>query len=72
MQQLQPVGENRPQGPEGRRLGFVLLLVETGLHHLNIPVTEFLPDKVIELLYGNPQLKLIHIGRYIPCQCIHF
>ena len=32
-----------------------------GFYHLDIPVAEFIPDKVINLLYGNTQLEVFHV-----------
>ena len=37
---------------------------------LYIPVTELIPDKVIDLLDRDSKLKLIHIFCYIFCKCI--
>ena len=68
MQKLQGVGQYGLQRPQGCRLGLILFIIETGLHHLDIPVAELLPDEVIKLLNGDTQLKFIHIGRHVLCQ----
>ena len=63
MQHFQRIGQNRFQRPQGGGLGLFRLAVEPRLHHLDIPVAEFLPDEVVDLLYGDAQLELLHIFR---------
>ena len=49
----------------------VLFLVkQTALGHLNVPVTELIPDKVKDLLYGDTELEFLHIGGYIADQIV--
>ena len=70
MQKLQGIGKHGLQSPKSRCLCSILFVVKTRLHHFNIPVTEFLPDKVIDFLYCNSQLIFIQIFCNILCQCV--
>ena len=42
--------------------------IQTGFYHLDIPVAEFIPDKVINLLYGNTQLEVFHVVGHFFCE----
>ena len=71
MQELQRIYQYSFQCPERCRLRRILIIVKPGFHHLNIPVAEFLPYKIIHLLHGDSQLIFIHIFRNVFCQGIH-
>ena len=49
----------------------IRLTVQTRLHHLDVPVAELLPDKVVDLLNCDTQLIFIQILRYLFCQRIY-
>ena len=71
MQQFQGLDQNRFQGPECSGLGGVFLGPESRFYHLDVPVAELLPDKVINLLQADAQLKLIQILGDILRQGVH-
>ena len=70
MQQLQCLNEHGAQRPRSRISRGILLVVESGLHHLDVPVAELLPDEIINLLYGDAQLILVHVGGNFLCQAV--
>ena len=72
MQQLQGIHQHPPQRIERRRLRAVGLTVQTGLHHLDVPVAEFLPYEIIDLLDSDTQIKGLHQGGDVLRQIIHF
>ena len=39
----------------------ILVIVQTRFYHLDVPVAEFFPDKVVDLLHSNTQIVVIHI-----------
>ena len=62
MQQLQRIQQDIFQCPESGCLAVgVVRIVKPGLYHFNIPVTEFIPDEIIYLLYGNTQFEVLHV-----------
>lgn len=72
MQQLQSRDQNGLQRPCGCRLaGCVVLGVEAGLHHLDIPVAELFPYEVIYLLQSDTQLVAVHIVGDILRQAVY-
>ena len=69
MQQLEGVAHHIHQYLTGR-LGSIPARLQTGLGQLDIPVAENIPDKVIDLLYRDTQLKLFQIVGGFPHQSI--
>ena len=66
MEQLHCTGQNIAENILNILAGlYVVLVLQTGLCNLNIPVAEDIPDKVVQLLCGNTQLILVDIGRDI-------
>ena len=63
MKQLQRIDQHCTECPECciGRSRILLLCKQSRLYDLNIPVTELGPDKVIDLLYSDSQLVLLHI-----------
>ena len=62
MQQLKCINKHTLKCPESRIHAFCIIgIVEPGLNHLDIPITEFIPDEVIYLLYCNTKLKFVHV-----------
>ena len=49
----------------------IRLIVQTRLHHLDVPVAELLPDKVINLLNGDAELILIQVLGYFLCKRVY-
>ena len=72
MKKLQRIAQNCFQSPECCCLGVVLVIVQPWFYHLDIPVTELLPDKVINFLDCNAQLVFIQVLRNLCCQGIYF
>ena len=71
MQQLQRIDQHRLQGPQCSVLADCIVgIVQSGLYHLDIPVTELIPDEVINLLYGDTQFKVLHVVGHIADQSI--
>ncbi len=63
MQQLQSIDQDCLQRPEGRVLACgVVRIVQAGLHHLNVPVAELIPEVVYDLLHCDAQLIALHIA----------
>ena len=61
MQEPQSLHKCLLQRPQSSCLGRVLVRVQTRLHHLDIPVAEFIPQEVIDLLNRDTQFKLVHV-----------
>ena len=61
MQHLQCIDQYIFQGPQSSALCLILVIPQTRFYHLDVPVAELLPDKVINLLQADAQLKLIQI-----------
>ena len=62
MQELKCVNQYRLQCPQCRILrNSVIRIIKSRFHHLNIPVTELVPDKVINLLDSDAKLEAFHI-----------
>ena len=62
--------QNRLQCPKCCCFCGILVIVQTRFYHLDVPVAEFFPDKIIHLLNGNTQFIFIHVLGYFFCQCI--
>ena len=45
-------------------------LLQTRFYHLDVPVAELLPDEIVNLLYGDAQLVLVHVFGHILCQAV--
>ena len=63
MQQLQNIREHIAQHLLRLLLGCHILPLQPGLGHFDIPVAIAVPDKVVNLLGGHPQLIAVHILR---------
>ena len=61
MQELERLRERIAQYPLGLLLGGGVLPLQAGLGHLNVPVAIGVPDKVVNLLGGHPQLVVVHV-----------
>ncbi len=61
MQQLHGNTQDMVQYPLCLQSGWILPVEEPGLHELDIPVTELLPDKLINLLKGDAQFKVVKV-----------
>ena len=72
VQELQRLSEYRLQHPEHtvRCRPVRCRVVDPVFRKLNIPVTELIPDEVINLLHGNAQLKLVHVFRHVFCKSV--
>ena len=70
MQQFQCTAKNRLQCPQCCCLCGIPVVIETRFYHLDVPVTEFFPDKVIYFLYGNTKFKFFHVIGNIFCHII--
>ena len=64
MKQFQSSAKYRLQSPESCRFCGIFVIVQTRFYHLDIPVTEFLPDKVVYFLYGDTHLIFFHVICY--------
>ena len=71
MQKLQRIGQDQTQNRQLAELFLLCSAVENRFGHLDIPVAEFLPDEIIDLLNGNAQLIAVHIVGDIRSQLIH-
>jgi len=56
--------------PECRCLCLILIIVETRLNHLDVPVTELLPDEVVYLGYRDTKLELLHVVCHLFCKSV--
>ena len=63
MQELEGLGQDIAQHALGLLLGGRVLALQAGLGHLDIPVAVGVPDEVIDLLGGDPQLIVVHVLR---------
>ena len=72
MKELQRVNQDGLKCPQSRRFCRVVVIPEPWFYHLDIPVAELLPDKIIHLLESDSQLISVHIFRHVFCQCIYF
>ena len=62
MQKLQASDQNGLKRPKRCFLAYGIIgAVQSRLHHLDVPVAELAPDKVIDLLDSDAQLKLFHV-----------
>ena len=66
MQQLQCRNQHGAQRVERSSLGLIRIIPEPRLHHLDIPVTELLPEEAVDLIGSDTQLILLHILGNIP------
>ena len=66
MKQFQRLNQHMLKRPDGSRLCIVLFIVQPWLHHFNIPIAKFFPNKIINLLKGDSQLVFIQVLRHFP------
>ena len=70
MQQFQCAAENRFQCPQCCCFCGILVIVQTRFYHLDVPVAEFFPYKVVYFLYGNTQFEFFHVIGHIFCHIV--
>ncbi len=70
MKKLKCLDQNCLKCPECCCLCLILIVVETRLNHLDIPVTELLPDEVVYLGYSDTKLELLHVVCHLFCKCV--
>ena len=64
MQELETCDQDLQKGPQSCHSAVrIICLVKSGLDHLDIPVAELVPHKVIDLLDCDAKLEFIHIIR---------
>ena len=65
MKKLEACDQDFLKGPQSSHPAvLVISLIKSGLYHLDIPVAEFVPHKVVDLLYCDAELEFIHIIRH--------
>ena len=70
MKQFQSSAKNSFQSPESCRFSSVFVIVQTRFYHLDVPVAEFLPDKIIHFLYCDTHLVFFHVICYLFGNCV--
>ena len=63
MEKLHSRGKHFLKGPKGNlsASGVSLLCKEPGLRHFDVPVTEFIPEEIVDLLYRYAKLIAFHV-----------
>ena len=73
MKQFQRLSKHSFQYPQNavRSFRIFFCVVDTVFRKLHIPVTEFIPDKVVDFLYRDTELVFVHILCHVFCQRVH-
>ena len=62
MQKLQRIQQHGLKDIQRSVLAYRIVgIIQSGLHHLDVPVAELIPDKIVHLLYGDTKLEVLHI-----------
>ena len=71
MQKLQRINEHALQGIKGCILALGIVgIIQSRFYHFNVPVAEFVPDEIINLLNGNAQVIIFHVFSYVFYQSV--
>ena len=71
MEKLKSIDKNCLKCPKSSGLCIVLIIPKSWLNHLDVPVTELLPEEIVKLRYSDSKLIFLHIVSNLNNKVIH-